>query len=633
MVSEVERGTKTPTVLVLDRLATALGSSIARLLDEPAGDDVVLLRHADQRVVRDPAGWERRILSPVLAGVEFEFMRTVLDAGVDAGEFAPHQAGSREYLAVESGVLRLTIDGAAAPAAPRRLRVLPRRPAARLRRARTPARARTTSQWSWARRTGATMADLRAALHRAADLAADHLDTVTDRPVWQPVPAADRAWLTGAELPEHGRPIEALLDDVARRVLPYPMGNGHPRFVGWVNSPPAPAGVAMAALAAALNPSCAGGEHAGALLEHTVTRWLAQLVGYPHLPGAGLLTSGASVATIVALAAARHRAARHDGWDVRADGLAGHPPMTVYVSAEGHACLRRAAELLGFGHRMVRTVAVDAQYRLDVADLRRQLAADRAAGLRPLCVAASAGTVGTGAVDPLDAVADVAAEYGLWFHVDGAYGALGVAGSATPADYRGMDRADSLVLDPHKWLGVPVDAGCVLFADPRAARDAFSLVPAYLRDESAGDLGWFAEYGPEQTRPLRALRVWATLANLGRAGVVELVDRTVALAQSFAATLAAADDFELLAPVSTSIVAFRHRPAGIAPAQLDAVNRAIPGEVQRSGRAFLTGTRLSKVDTRAEVEALRACFLNPDTTAVDLAVLAAQVRAAGERLR
>lgn len=471
------------------------------------------------------------------------------------------------------------------------------------------------------------MDDLRRANRAAADLAADHLAGITSSPVWRPVGGADRDWLTRQDLPVAGRPLDDLVQDVRTRILPYPMGNGHPRFFGWVNSPPSPAGIAVSSLAAALNPSCAGGEHAGALLEHSVVRWLAELVGFPHRPGGGLLTSGASMATIIAIASARQRAAHRDGWDVREDGLSCRPPMVMYVSAEGHGCLRKAAELLGLGSRHLRVVPVDGAFRLDVNALRAVVAEDLAAGLRPFCVAASAGTVNTGAIDPLDEIADVAAEHGLWFHVDGAYGALAVlTEQATPA-FAGWERADSVVLDPHKWLGVPVDCGCVLLRDPTLARDAFSLVPAYLRDERAGDLGWFAEYGPEQTRPFRALRAWATMAHLGREGIVRLVDHTVGLAHRLAALIEASDDFELLTPVTTSITAFRYRPRPeLAPDPLDALNRAIPSAVQRRGRAFLTGTRL------ARAEAMRACFLNPATTEQDLAVLLAEIRAAAAEL-
>ncbi|GII52413.1 amino acid decarboxylase [Planotetraspora thailandica] len=471
------------------------------------------------------------------------------------------------------------------------------------------------------------MDELRRAGRAAADLAADHLAGIMDNPVWRPVRGADHDWLTRQDLPAAGRPLDDLVHDVRTRILPYPMGNGHPRFFGWVNSPPSPAGVVVSSLAAALNPSCAGGDHAGALLEHSVVRWLAELVGYPHRPGGGLLTSGASMATIIAVASARQRAARRDGWDVREDGLSGHPPMVMYVSAEAHGCLRKAAELLGLGSRHLRVVRVDDTFRLDVNALRTAIAEDLAMGLRPFCVAASAGTVNTGAIDSLDEIADIAAEHGLWFHVDGAYGAPAVLARQTAPAFAGWERADSVVLDPHKWLGVPVDCGCVLLRDPAFARDAFSLVPAYLRDDEAGDLGWFAEYGPEQTRQFRSLRAWATMAHLGREGIVRLVEHTMSLARRLAVLIEDSDDFELLAPVTTSITAFRYRPRPeLGPDPLDALNRAIPAAVRRRGRAFLTGTRL------AGAEAMRACFLNPATTEQDLAVLLAEIRAAAAEL-
>ncbi|MER6945073.1 aminotransferase class V-fold PLP-dependent enzyme [Nonomuraea sp. NPDC000554] len=473
------------------------------------------------------------------------------------------------------------------------------------------------------------MDELRQAAAKAADLMADHLERVGDGPVWQPVPDGDRAWLTTQQMPERGRPLDQLLDDARSRIMTHPMGNGHPRFFGWVNSPPSPAGAVFEPLAAALNPSCAGGDHAGPLLERTVVRWLAGLVGFPHPPGGGLLTSGASMATIVCLAGARQRATLADGWDAREDGLSGHPPLILYVSAEGHSCLHKAAQLLGLGARQVRTVPVDSHYRMDVAALRSMIAADAAAGLRPFCVAASAGTVNSGAVDPLDAIADVAAEHGLWFHIDGAYGALGILADGAAPAFAGLDRADSLALDPHKWLGVPVGCGCALIADPAATRAAFSLVPSYLVDENADDLGWFAEYGPEQSRPFRALKTWATLSHLGRDGVARLVDHTTGLARTLASMVGDAGDFELLAPVTTSITAFRYRPEGAQARDgdgLDALNRAIPAAVQRRGNAFLTGTRLGGTD------ALRTCILHPDTTEGDLAVLLDEIRAAAKDL-
>jgi glutamate/tyrosine decarboxylase-like PLP-dependent enzyme len=465
------------------------------------------------------------------------------------------------------------------------------------------------------------MDELRRAVRIVADLTAGYLADVGERPVWQPVTELDSSWLTDQDLPTAGRPFSELVDDVRARMLPYPLGNGHPRFFGWVNSAPSAAGVLVAPIAAAMNPSCAGGEHAGVLLEHTVLRWLAELVGFPHRPGGGLLTSGASMATVIAVAAARQRAAYQDGLDVREEGLYGHRPMVMYVSAEGHSCLRKAAELLGLGNRQVRVVPVDDAFRMNVETLRSLVARDVRAGLRPFCVAASAGTVNTGAIDPFDEIADVAAEHTMWFHIDGAYGALGVLADNAWPGYAGMARADSLALDPHKWLGVPVDCGCVLWRDPALTRATFSLIPAYLRDEIEGGLGWFSEYGPEQTRPFRALRAWATMSHLGRDGIVRLVDTTVQLARTLEAMIDAAEDFELLAPRTTSIVAFRYRPAN-QEQRLDELNRQIPSAVQHRGRAFLTGTQL------AGVEALRACLLNPATTKDDLGVLLDEIRVA-----
>ncbi|MFE6869445.1 pyridoxal phosphate-dependent decarboxylase family protein [Kitasatospora sp. NPDC057692] len=465
--------------------------------------------------------------------------------------------------------------------------------------------------------------DFRAAAHAAADLAADHLAGLAARPVWQPMDDAARRTLLDAPLPTAGRPLAELLDAVGRDVLPHPMGNGHPRFFGWVNSAPAPAGVLATLAAAAMNPSSAGGDHADVHLERAVVRWIAELVGFPHPPGGGLLTSGTSMATIVCLAAARDRAARAAGWDVREDGLAGMPPLVGYVTGETHSCVRKAAELLGLGSRHLRAVATGPDGRLDPAELRAAIARDRAAGLLPFLVVASAGTVGTGAVDAFDPIADLCAEERLWLHVDGAYGAFGVLDPVIAHRYAGLARADSLALDPHKWLGVPVDCGCALVRDPAELRAAFSLVPSYLRDEAAGELGWFSEYGTEQTRPFRALKVWATIAHRGRDGLARDIARTTALARRLGELITADPALELLAEVQTSIVAFRLRPPGRSGTDLDALNRDLPAAVQRRGRAFVTGARL------AGREILRACLLNPATTEADLRILLDEVKAAG----
>jgi glutamate/tyrosine decarboxylase-like PLP-dependent enzyme len=463
--------------------------------------------------------------------------------------------------------------------------------------------------------------------HALVDGVADHLAVLPSRAVWQPLPDALREQLLDLPLPERGASLDDLVATALRDLLPHPMGNGHPSFFGWVNPPPSAAGVLASLAAAAMNPSVVSGDHADVHLERTVVRWLAELVGFPHAPGGGLLTSGASAATIVCLAGARERALRAVGHDVRRDGLAGAPRLVAYVPTEAHSCVRRALELLGLGSGAMRDVALDAG-RLDADTLRAAIAADRADGAVPALLVGSAGTVNTGAIDPLDALADVAAEERLWLHVDGAYGAFGVLDATIAARYRGMDRADSLVLDPHKWLGVPVDAGCALVRRGEDLRDAFSLIPPYLRQDTGAAVGTFAEYGPEQTRPFRALKTWATIAARGRAGISAQVARANALARDLAARIAREEELELAAPPETSIVAFRARPAGCPPSRLDEVNRALPEAVQARGRTFVTGTVFERRET------LRACILHPGTGPEHLETLVAEVVAtAGELAR
>jgi aromatic-L-amino-acid decarboxylase len=244
----------------------------------------------------------------------------------------------------------------------------------------------------------------------------------------------------------------------------------------------------------------------------------------------------------------------------------------------------------------------------------------------PALLVGSAGTVNAGAIDPLEALADVAAAERLWFHVDGAYGAFGVLDPAIADRFRGMERADSLVVDPHKWLGVPVDAGCALVRHGDDLRDAFSLIPPYLRQDAGAPVGTFAEYGLEQTRPFRALKTWATIAARGRAGLAAQIARANRLARELATLVEREPELELAAPPETSIVAFRARPAGCLPSRLEDVNRALPEAIQARGRAFVTGTVLDGRET------LRACILHPDTESTHLAILVAEVVATAREL-
>jgi glutamate/tyrosine decarboxylase-like PLP-dependent enzyme len=346
----------------------------------------------------------------------------------------------------------------------------------------------------------------------------------------------------------------------------------------------------------------------------------------------GLLVSGGSIASLTCLAAARHHAAAADGWDVRAEGLQGRrPALVLYMSEEGHSCIRKAAELLGLGGDGVRVIPTDREFRIDLDALRSAVIADRADGRRPFCVVATSGTVNTGAIDPLDRLADFARAERLWLHVDGAYGALGVLDPALAARYAGLERVDSLALDPHKWLSVPVECGCALVRDGAVLRNAFSLVPPYLRTEEGrgfGGLPWYSEYGFQQTRGFRALKLWMTLEHMGRTGARALVSGHASLARRLAALVAAAPDLEQLAPTELSTVCFRFVPRGrhLSDAELDALNKRIVETVQTEGRVFLTGTEL-----RGRF-ALRACVLHYGTDAADVGALADTVREVGARL-
>jgi glutamate/tyrosine decarboxylase-like PLP-dependent enzyme len=468
--------------------------------------------------------------------------------------------------------------------------------------------------------------------HAAADLVADHLGRMREGPVFAPMMPTQRTTFLERPLPDRGVSPEMLLALVGREVFTHPMGNGHPRFFGWVNSPPAPVGIVADFLAAALDPSCAGGDHAAIYVERAAVRWLMELVGFPVEGSMGLLVSGGSMASLTCLAAARHRAAAVDGWDVRTQGLRrARTPLVLYLSEEGHSCLRKAAEVLGLGQDAVRTVPVDGNLRMDVVALRAAVARDRAAGRRPFCVAASAGTVNTGAIDPLDELAALCQAEGLWFHVDGAYGAIGAADPALASRYAGLERADSLALDPHKWLSVPVECGCALVRDGRLLRDTWSLVPPYLRTEEGkgfGGLPWYSEYGFQQTRGFRALKLWMTLQHMGRSGVAALVHRHMTLAHRLAATVDAAPDLERVAPVELSVVCFRYGPprwTGDA-SRLDALNKALVERIQADGRVFLTGTVLQGRF------ALRACVLHYGTTEADVDALVDVVRELGTAL-
>jgi len=459
--------------------------------------------------------------------------------------------------------------------------------------------------------------------YRAVDLLTEHFAALVHEGSRSPVPEAVRRDLMDAPAPETGSDPDALLTEVASAILRYPMGNGSPRFFGWVNSPAAPLAALGELIASGLNPSVAGGDHAATYVEHAVVRWMRQMVGFPA-DGGGILTSGGSVANLIGLAVMRHV---KSAGRVRALGMAGTPPLIVYTSSEGHSCIQKDIELLGIGHANLRRIPCTPEWRMDLGALEAQIADDRAAGLMPACVAATAGTVNTGAIDPLDRIAGLCREQQLWFHVDAAYGGPAALVPELADLYRGLEQADSVAIDPHKWMYVPVECGCALVKDRQAMRDAFSLVPPYLRDDTA--LPWFSEFGIQQSRGFKALKLWIVLRQIGLSGYRRLISHDIAMARVLQQRLRDAEGFELVSAGPLSVTCFRYRPAAAPPAdaEVDRLNRSILDAVQDAGQVFLTGTELQGRFV------LRACIVNFRTRESDLDALLDAVRSAGPGCR
>jgi aromatic-L-amino-acid decarboxylase len=460
------------------------------------------------------------------------------------------------------------------------------------------------------------------------DLIAEHYSTLPNKPVFRPVPADLAQQFLSTPAPARGASPDEVLDAFRETVEPYPFGNGHPRFWGWVNSPPAVMGVFADALAAAMNPSCAGGNHAAIYVERQVTNWFREILGFPDA-SMGLLVSGGSMATMTALAVARHV---KSGVDVRADGLRNAPrPFAFYLSTEAHSCARKAVELLGFGSASIRTIPTGADYRMKIDALEAAIEEDLAHHVRPIAVIATAGSTNTGAIDDLDAIAGVCRRHDVWMHVDAAYGGPAILSSEYSGPLRAIGRADSVALDPHKWLFVPVEAGLVLVRDAEAMRAAFSLVPPYLRTDGSttgvGGPPWFSEYGFQQTRGFRALKVWMTMKHLGLDGYKAAIEENLALAGYLVDRVRSAADLELMAPPSLSVVCFRFLdPARPDEEALRALNVTLLERLQLGGEAFLTSTEL-----RGRF-VLRACIVNNRSRREDIDRMLDAVRRIGAEL-
>ena len=468
---------------------------------------------------------------------------------------------------------------------------------------------------------------MRALAHRMVDDAIDYVATVRDRPVWQPIPP-DVAERLREPAPHEPQGAEAAYADFARDVLPYPMGNIHPRFWAWFMGAGNFTGALADFLAAVDGSNLGGGHTAPALVDRQVVRWLREMVGFPE-GASGTLTNGGSAANLVALTVARNVKAAEAGVDVRAAGVTALPrPLRFYASEQVHSCHQKALEVLGLGRAALHLVATDAGHRIDLAALRSAVAEDRARGTQPAAVIASAGTVNTGAVDDLVAVGEFCRRERLWFHVDGCIGALLRIAPAHRHLVAGIEQADSVALDPHKWLHAPFDVGCALVRDAHAHHASFALHPEYLEEHARGIAGapHLFDYGIELSRSFRALKVWMMLREHGVEAFGRLIAQNIAQAQHLAQRIAAEPALELMAPVATNIVCFRHRLPGADEAALKEFNTEILLRAQESGLAVPTDTTL------AGRHSLRVAIANHRTRRADLDLLIDEVLRLGRTL-
>lgn len=454
--------------------------------------------------------------------------------------------------------------------------------------------------------------------------AVDYTRTVRDRPVWQPMPPGLRARFR-EPVPQDGMPLEEVYAEILRDLLPYPMGNIHPRFWMWYMGSSNFTGALGDFIAAILGSNLGGGDHAAAEIDKQVVGWLKEMLGYPAA-ASGTLVSGGSVANLIGLSVARNVMSGIDLRELGVGALAA--PMRFYGSDQMHSCHQIAVEALGLGNRALRRVPSDAACRMDLPALRAAIRADRAAGLHPACVIATAGTVNTGAIDDLEGIADLCAQEGLWLHVDGCIGALLAIAPQGRALVRGLARADSIALDPHKWLHAPFEVGCALVRDAAAHHGTFALTPEYLQSAPGGIAAgtWLHDFGLQTSRGFRALKVWMALKEQGLAKFGRLIDQDLAHARALAARIEAAPDLELCFPVSINIVCFRYDPGGLSELALKRLNTAIMVRMQEEGTAAVSDT------TVRGRHCLRAALNNHRTTPADLDLLVAEVARQGAAL-
>ncbi|WP_407155522.1 pyridoxal phosphate-dependent decarboxylase family protein [Bradyrhizobium sp. STM 3557] len=458
---------------------------------------------------------------------------------------------------------------------------------------------------------------IRAQGHRMLDDMIDYIADIRDRPVWQPIPPELREQFR-APLPQAPTELAEVYREFSDLVVPYATGNVHPGFMGWVHGGGSAVGMLAEMLAAGLNANLGGRDHMPIEVERQVVDWTRQMFGFPT-GASGIFVTGTSMANLMAVLVARRAAL---GAGVRQQGVGGEGELLRgYTSAAAHGCIGRAMDIAGLGSNALRSVAVDQAHRIDVAALRDAVARDRAAGLKPFLVVASAGTVDIGAIDDLGEVAAFCRDEKLWFHVDGAFGALAILSPDLAPRLAGIEQADSIALDFHKWGQVPYDAGFLLVRDGERHRDAFAQPAAYLRRETRGLAAgqqWPCDLGPDLSRGFRALKTWFTLKTFGTDRLGAVIAQTCALAKYLDACILAEPQLELLAPVNLNIVCFRYRAD-----DADVVNGEIVADLHESGIAAPSTTML---DGRL---AIRVAIVNHRTARCDIDAMLAAVLSFG----
>ena len=455
---------------------------------------------------------------------------------------------------------------------------------------------------------------IRALGHRMLDDMLNNIRTVAQKPVWQPPPASVRTLFQTASLPQTGADLEALYQQFIEHVVPYAVGNRHPRFMGWVHGGGTAQGMLADMLAAGLNANVGGRNHIPVDIEHMVIRWVTQIFHFPSTT-TGLLVSGSSMANFIAILTACRAIA---GAEVRQSGLSGRH-LVGYACESAHGCIARSFDMAGLGIQALRRVKTDNHFRMDIAGLKQMITADRAQGLEPFILIGTAGTVNVGAIDPLEALADIAAEEKLWFHIDGAFGAMAILSAQHAPLLQGIERADSLAFDFHKWLQVPYDAGCVLIRHPEIQAKTFAQSLDYLSREDrglaalAGEAPWFCDLGPELSRGFRALKVWFALAGFGTEALGAVIARSCQVAHYLEAQVQTLPWLELMASVVLNIVCFRVVVPQVK--DLDHFNAELVKDLHESGMAAPSTTKI-----RGHV-VIRVAIVNHRTTEQDIDIL------------